>query len=133
MQYKLRTLFWFIAILAVLFRLVDLAARYAGSLTAPVGRPIKIVLPVGYEGEFSIVEDPLNGQPLVMERGEWVFRIPPEGVLAVKDLQPFRVWHKETHVFSDGQPALHSVGTSDRTRIQWEVIAAPGQQPANAN
>lgn len=136
MRYKLRTLLLVVAILAVLIRLVDLAARYAGSLSAPVGRPIKIILPVGYEGEVVIVKDRANGQPLVIERGEWVFRIPPEGVLVVNDDQPFCVWHKETHVFSDGQPAvlIPVPGASyNGTGMRWKVIASPGKRPAKAN
>ena len=69
------------------------------------GRPIKIVLPVGYRSHFSIIKNRATGQDLEVKDGAYVFEIPARGVLVVKDDSPFYSWHEEIFVYADGQPA----------------------------
>jgi hypothetical protein len=69
------------------------------------GSPIKFVLAPGYQGEFAIVKDRTNGTDLQFENGMWVFRIPPDGRLLVKDDYPFSIWHQESYVYSNGSAA----------------------------
>ena len=70
------------------------------------GRPIKIVLPVGYRSHFSIIKNRATGQDLEVKGGAYVFEIPARGVLVVTDDSPFYSWHEETFVYADGQPAI---------------------------
>jgi hypothetical protein len=69
------------------------------------GRPVEIVLPVGYQGAFSIVKDSKGGREPELNHGVWMFRIPESGVLKVKKTSPFHIWHRETHVYADGKSA----------------------------
>jgi len=107
------------------------------------GKPIRVVLPRGYRGEFSIVKDRAKGQELRMEGGVWVFEIPAGGVLVVKDDSPFYLWHEETYVYADGRAAkVEDLGTTagsiqtgpgssrantdyDGTTHSWKVVGAP--------
>jgi hypothetical protein len=76
------------------------------------GKPIEIVLPVGYQGEFSIVKDRTKGKELWLHDGAWIFEIPASGVLIVKDDWPFYMWHKSFYRYSDGSPAnVKSLGS----------------------
>jgi hypothetical protein len=77
------------------------------------GKPVTIVLPAGYEGEFSIVRHRTRGQDVRPKDGEWIFEIPENGVLVVKDDSPFYRWHKTYYLYADGSPAkVKSLGTS---------------------
>src|SRR5262249_27643228 len=107
------------------------------------GNPIRIVLPVGYRGEFSIVKDRTKGQDLNLQDGVWVFEIPASGVLLVNDDYPFYMWHQASYVYSDGRAArVESLGTTagsiqtgprssrastdyDGTMHRWKVVDAP--------
>ena len=107
------------------------------------GKPIKIVLPEGFRGEFSIVKDRQQGQDLKWQDGAWLFEIPASGVLVVNDDYPFYRWHRESVVYSDGRPALaESLGVAagsmntcsggsrasahyDGTTHRWKVLDAP--------
>ncbi len=106
------------------------------------GYPIKIILPVSYRGEFRIVKDRSRGQSLNLQHGVWVFKIPGDGVLLVKDDYPFSMWHTLSCVDSDGRPVtVVSLGTTagsiktgpgrlesnskyDGTTHRWEVVDA---------
>jgi hypothetical protein len=92
------------------------------------GRPIKIVLPVGYRGEFSIVKDHIKGQDLKREDGAWVFEIPPNGVLIVKDTSPFFLRHREDIVYPDGAPArVQDLGVE-----AGNIITGPGSSKGSS-
>lgn len=67
------------------------------------GKPILIVLPDGFTEEFWIVKDLHSGLELREENGFWVFEIPAEGVLYIKDDRPFYVWHHEVARYKSGQ------------------------------
>ena len=69
------------------------------------GNPIRIVLPAGFRGEFSIVKDRTKGQDLKLQDDVWVFEMPANGVLIVNDDYPLYMWHQATYVYSDGHPA----------------------------
>lgn len=107
------------------------------------GNPIRVVLPVGYDGEFAIVKDRANGQDLKLRDGAWVFEIPADGELVVNDDSPFYRWHQTTFVYSSGRPArVESLGTKagsiqtgpgswrgstefDGTAHRWRVVNTP--------
>jgi hypothetical protein len=112
------------------------------------GKSIKVVLPDGYRGEFSIVKDRAKGQDLRMQGGVWVFEIPAGGVLVVNDDSPFYMWHQETYVYADGRAAkVEELGTTagsiqtgpgssrantdyDGTTHRWKVVDGPNEPPA---
>ena len=76
-------------------------------------RPVKVILPVGFRGEFSIVKDREHGQDLKLQDGAWVFEIPPGGVLFVNDDHPFYMWHRESYYYADGSLVpVTSLGTT---------------------
>ena len=59
---------------------------------APRTDPIilsKIVVPEGFSGEARVIFDPEAGRPLESEGFYYVFRIPREGELRVRDQAPF--------------------------------------------
>src|SRR4051812_17496848 len=69
------------------------------------GKPIMIVLPDGYRGEFRIVKDSEHGRELVQHNDWWVFDIPEDGTLYVKDDWPFYRWHGFTVRYRNGRTA----------------------------
>ena len=74
--------------------------------------PIKVILPEGYTGTFSIVKDRIAGEDIVLREGFWVFET-ASGILRVKDDGPFYKWHGEVVVYSTGLPAkVKHLGTS---------------------
>ena len=102
------------------------------------GKPIRIVLPVSFRGEFSIVKDRTSGQELKLQDGVWVFEIPASGVLFVKEDYPFFMWHNMRYAYSDGRPlsrrSVEEFGLaaadpspgypeSDGTTHRWKVDA----------
>jgi hypothetical protein len=107
------------------------------------GKPIRIVIPAGYRGEFSIEKDRSKGQDLKLQDGVWVFVIPADGRLVVDDDYPFYMWHQASYVYSDGRPAqVESLGVTagtiqtgpgssrgstdfDGTTHRWRVVDAP--------
>lgn len=123
MRYSLRDLFFFVTILGLILWALSLSIRYAGHFSNS-GEPVRIIIPSGYEGEFSIVKDSVEGQDLTFERGEWVFRIPPEGILRVKDHHPFVVWHEEIWTYEDGRPASLKALSYDGVTLRWKVISS---------
>ncbi len=66
------------------------------------GKPILIVLPDGYTGEFRIVKDSRRCGELVERNGQWVFEIPADGTLYVKDDGPFYRWQSEAVRYKKG-------------------------------
>ncbi|MBN9523822.1 hypothetical protein J0H58_35815 [bacterium] len=108
------------------------------------GRPVRIVLPVGYRGGFSVVKDGRTGKRVEVRDGEWVYEIPADGMLVVADDGPLYLWHRERYVYADGKPArAESVGTTggraetplgpgsytsgrlNGTTHTWRVVDAP--------
>jgi hypothetical protein len=69
------------------------------------GKPVLLIVPNGFRGEFQVVKDSAQGADPVERNGEWVFEIPPSGVLRVKDDSPFYRWHSERARYANGQPA----------------------------
>jgi hypothetical protein len=67
------------------------------------GKPILIVLPDGFTGEFRIVKDSQNGREPVEENGSWVFEIPSDGTLRVKDDRPFYSFHEQVIRYKNGK------------------------------
>ena len=86
------------------------------------GKSIKVVLPSGFRGKFSIVKDRTKGRDLKLQNDVWVFEIPACGVLMVNDDSPFYRWHKETYVFADGHAAeVESLGS-----VAGSIQTGPG-------
>src|SRR5262245_61292510 len=66
--------------------------------TISCARAVKVVVPNGFAGEARVVFDPVAGQAIETD-GAWrVLRIPPDGVLRVKDQAPF---HRSNFVSFD--------------------------------
>ena len=65
-------------------------------------RPIRILLPNDYEGEFSIADDP-NGTPAEVTDQYFTYVIPASGELRTSDIQPFRKWHQLRVEYADGR------------------------------
>ena len=65
------------------------------------GKPIRVIVPRNYRGEFLIIEAP-EGRDLPLRKGEYVCVIPENGKLLVKSLAAFNRWHTESFVFDDG-------------------------------
>jgi hypothetical protein len=81
------------------------------------GKSIHIILPNGFGGEFQIVKDSQRGQDLVEENGSWVFRIPRDGKLYVKQDWPFYQGHTETVQYENGQDVANKdLGTTAGSR-----------------
>lgn len=77
-------------------------------------RAVKIILPVRFCNEFAIVQDAQAGQETRADSsGSLVFRIPPNGMLKVRDLSVFFEWHKEAAFFEDGTPIPSGPGVGD--------------------
>lgn len=130
---------WVIATLVMLAGGVCLFQAMRGPSS---GRPIKIVLPDAYAGPFSIVKDRRRGAELASENGVWVFEIPADGVLVVKDDAPFYQWHAQWVVDRSGRDIqVRELGTRpgkiktgansssastdfDGTTHRWEVVSA---------
>lgn len=59
---------------------------------------IQIVIPVGFQGRFEIVQDSVNGLDPKRTDSAITYEIPSTGRLHVRSLEPFRVYR--TYVFS---------------------------------
>ena len=65
------------------------------------GKPIRVIVPRDYRGEFLIIEAP-EGRDLPIHKGEYVSVIPENGKLLVKSLADLHRWHTQSIVFDDG-------------------------------
>jgi hypothetical protein len=108
------------------------------------GKPVLIILPDSFKGEFQIVKDSKKGEELIEENGCWVFSIPPEGTLYVKNDRPFYLWHTEVIRYKKGGvvnckdlgalagsrrtgPMSEEASTDfDGTAHRWRVLDPPG-------
>lgn len=80
-------------------------------------RPIKIIVPDGFRGQFQIVKDSKNGQELVIRDGAYVFEIPPSGILRVRSDRPFYRPHTTTVEYRNGtEVRAKDLGTTIGTR-----------------
>jgi hypothetical protein len=81
------------------------------------GKPIRVVLPKGFTGEFSIVRDSEAGAPPNEVGDAWIYRIPPSGVLKTSNDRPFFIWHSITFENTEGTPvSVESLGTTAGNR-----------------
>jgi hypothetical protein len=81
------------------------------------GNQILIVLPNFYNGEFRIVKDSQKGQALVKENDWWVFEIPRDGTIYVREVSPFYKWHSLSVRYKNGESVdYEDLGTSLGTR-----------------
>jgi hypothetical protein len=77
------------------------------------GPPVQIIVPKNLSGLIRIVEDK-SGMIVPFEKGEFVYRIPTNGVLVVVEAEGFAEFHKERASFSDGVPLqLRSTDSAD--------------------
>lgn len=98
-----------------------------------IALPVKFILPDGYRGGFEIVQT-TEGEPLPIEGGALICRIPASGVLQTDTLADFGRYHTETAQYASGRPlairprndhmavtdevALFNIGNS-RTRMRF--------------
>ncbi len=125
-------------------------------------RPIKLILPTDYVGEFTIVKDQA-GTPYEKTDSHYVFVIPESGELRTPDIRPFFQWHQKRVEYADGRVLVdlergvselkgitcvqgntqagtretgpgssQSSGEFDGTTIFFEVKSVLGKQPPGA-
>lgn len=133
-------------------------ALLATGCSNELDRPVKIVLPNDYRGEFTIVKDQ-SGTPFTLTEEYYIFVVPPSGELRTPDIDPFFKWHKLRVEYADGRVLLDysqdlyanhgmkvegqgvssgqlqtgpmsSEGSTDLdgTTLRWEVVEAPNQR-----
>ena len=92
-------------------RLLGLVAflGLAGCGSGELDRPIKIVLPNDYQGEFRIVKDQ-NGTPYTLTPGYYVFTVPKSGEFRTPNIGPFFKWHRDRFEYVDGRVLDRSGG-----------------------
>ena len=94
-----------------------LAVLLLASGCSDSGKPIWLILPNDFKGEFRIVLDSVNGVNLIERNGVWEVEIPPSGVLMVRNDRPFYRWHAEGCRYADGRiVAYQDLGTRAGTR-----------------
>lgn len=93
------------------------------SCTARRGPTVHLIVPDGFTGLIQILEDP-SGEAASLEEGEYVYRIPIDGILKVRIILGFERWHytvatfasgKRLPVYPENQPqdvALFEIGSS---------------------
>ena len=65
------------------------------------GLPIHVIVPDGFRGLVRIVEDKA-GMEVPIEGGEFVYRIPTNGVLIVNQADGFGEWHQDRASYASG-------------------------------
>jgi hypothetical protein len=73
------------------------------SCSQPRGPSVRIIVPDGFKGLIKIVED-RAGVEVDLESGEYVYRIPTNGVLKVKEASGFADWHYREANYASGKP-----------------------------
>lgn len=78
-------------------------------------RPIHFVVPVGFHGKVSIIEDKANGVAPPILNGKITINVPGNGHLTLKDWSCFDSDHEETASYPDGaaipNPDMVAVGS----------------------
>lgn len=77
-------------------------ALMSGGCQQNLDRPILLVLPNDYRGEFRIVKDQ-QGIPFSKSANAYCFTIPSSGELRSPDITPFFRWHKIRVEYADGR------------------------------
>lgn len=99
------------------------------------GYPIVLVIPEGYRGPVRLVVDEEDGVDVPLEKGKFTYHIPQSGTLRIKDDSPFRRWHPETAMYTNGRPipidynetlaadtvSLHSFGSGAEGTVEYFV------------
>lgn len=67
------------------------------------GPPINFILPNGYVGAFRLVHDETNGVDIKEAKNGYTYEIPADGILKVKSLEPFLLFHEVTARYQDGR------------------------------
>jgi hypothetical protein len=104
-------------------------------------RPIRIILPNDYRGEFTIVKD-ATGTPFAATPAYYTFTIPPSGELRTPDISPFLRFHKLRIEFADGRVLVdytkdiftgHGLKVEDLGTEVASVHTLPSTSKRNAN
>lgn len=66
------------------------------------GYYVRFILPTGYRGLFKIKVDQTYDQESVKENEEYIFKIPPSGILILHDDFPLYKWHKVKAEYETG-------------------------------
>ena len=103
-------------------RLLGFVALLAlsGCSSDELDRPIKIVLPNDYQGEFRIVKDQ-NGTPYTLTPSYYVFTVPKSGELDTPNIEPFFKWNQLRVEYADGRVLLdhkHDLFQNNGVRIK---------------
>jgi hypothetical protein len=73
------------------------------SCTQKRGASVHIVVPDGFKGLVKIVKDQ-TGMEIELEHGEYIYRIPTNGMLKVKEPRGLSQWHYTEASYSSGKP-----------------------------
>ncbi len=83
------------------------------------GPPVRFVVPDGYLGPFEILQEKGAGE-VILEHGEFVYRVPTNGMLKVAQVVGFTEWHKADAFFASGTPIPVKL-TSEREQVPAEL------------
>lgn len=77
------------------------------ALSSPFLNPgvskVVFLIPDGFRGPFSLVEDQQNGESSHPQNGVYTLRISPGGELRLKDLGLLREWHEVSASYGSGE------------------------------
>jgi hypothetical protein len=95
---------------------------------------VLVIIPDGYEGEFSI-EKNVDGVDPAFHEGKIVYQIPKTGKLLTKDISPLFIWHTDSFMYKGGTTVnVKSLGSTggrrgnevssafDGTIFRWQVL-----------
>jgi hypothetical protein len=65
------------------------------------GPPVEFEISNGFVGHIWLIEDGAASE-VPLEDGKYLVRVPANGVLRVRNFQPFAQWHSQTVRYADG-------------------------------
>ena len=90
------------ALLAILVAVLIMCVFFGCNNTNRDVPIIKIILPQGYIGEFSIIVDEKFGEEIKPSNNTYVFSINKNGELRVRSYKVFHGWHQSVYEYPDG-------------------------------
>lgn len=78
------------------------AMALSGCYEGQRGLAVLMVVPDGFRGPFTIVENP-GGSAISLDGSRYVHRLPTNGVLRVRARRGFEEWHLTSPQFASGQ------------------------------
>jgi len=104
---------------------IGLLAMLNGCGAANSGKPIRVVLPNGFNGPFEILVDEEHGADAEVDDGTLVFYVSDHGICSVRDDEPFTRWHVPMFVYRDGTNVSHLVTIigAEAGSVSWDDVS----------